>query len=174
MPFAGVLLGLALITLLATSLAALSYALGMATRGEESLAPVLNSMTVPLLPLSGILLTMSLAPGQPDIVSRFTPLVMLWMAFGQHSMGNTAIPDVVDIAPGSMAQVKTGVGHEQGAVGGLCLGTAGYLFTGTSVPFVVKPLLVAQRCVDEIGWSGGCQLVARWFSADSSLSTGAA
>jgi ABC-2 type transport system permease protein len=45
----------------------------MATRSEESLAPVLNSMTVPLL-LSGILLPMSLAPGWLDILSRFTPL----------------------------------------------------------------------------------------------------
>jgi hypothetical protein len=51
-------------------------------------------------------------------------------------------------------------------------GAAGYLFTGTSVPLVVKPLLVAQRCIDEMGWSDGCQLVARWFSANSSLSTG--
>jgi ABC-2 type transport system permease protein len=34
----------------------------MASCGEESLAPVLNSMTVPLLPLSGILLPLSLAP----------------------------------------------------------------------------------------------------------------
>lgn len=68
----------------------------MATRGEESLAPVLNSMTVPLLLLSGILLPMSLAPGWLDIVSWFTPLCYvvdgIRAAFlGQYSSKHSAV-----------------------------------------------------------------------------------
>ena len=73
-PIGGVLLSLVLIALLTTSLAALSYTFGLATRSEESLAPLLNTVTVPLLLLSGILLPMSLAPAWLDVVSRCTPL----------------------------------------------------------------------------------------------------
>ncbi|KOV87930.1 ABC transporter permease [Nocardia sp. NRRL S-836] len=73
-PLAGVVLGVLLIALLTASLAGLSYTIGLATRSEESLAPLLNSVTVPLLLLSGILLPMSLAPPWLDFVSRLTPL----------------------------------------------------------------------------------------------------
>ncbi|PRY38134.1 ABC transporter permease [Umezawaea tangerina] len=73
-PVVGVLIGLVLVALLSAGLAALSYAVGMATKSEESLAPLLNTVTVPLLLLSGVLLPMSLGPRWLDVVSRLTPL----------------------------------------------------------------------------------------------------
>ncbi|MEV6235571.1 ABC transporter permease [Lentzea sp. NPDC051838] len=73
-PVLGAVLGVLLIALLTAGLASLSYTIGLATRSEESLAPLLNSVTVPLLLLSGILLPMSLAPPWLDVVSRLTPL----------------------------------------------------------------------------------------------------
>ncbi|MEV4313257.1 ABC transporter permease [Actinocrispum sp. NPDC049592] len=105
-PLPGVLLGLALVALLAASLAALSYALAMATRNEESLAPLLNSVTVPLLLLSGILLPMSLAPAWLDIVSRLTPLRYVVDGIRAAFLGeytNTAIPIAFAVAVGLAA-----------------------------------------------------------------------
>lgn len=72
-PIAGVLVALAIIAVMAASLSALSYALGLALKSEAALGPMLNSVTVPLLLLSGILLPMSFAPAWLDLVSRFTP-----------------------------------------------------------------------------------------------------
>jgi ABC-2 type transport system permease protein len=72
-PVGGVLLGLALVALMAASLSALSYTLGLAVKSEMALGPMLNTMTIPLLLLSGILLPMSLAPGWLNLVSRLTP-----------------------------------------------------------------------------------------------------
>jgi ABC-2 type transport system permease protein len=70
---AGVLVALAIIAVMASSLSALSYALGLALKSEAALGPMLNSVTVPLLLLSGILLPMSFAPAWLNLVSRFTP-----------------------------------------------------------------------------------------------------
>lgn len=51
-----------------------SYALALRTRSEGSLASVLNTVTVPLMLLSGILLPMTLAPGWLETLSRINPL----------------------------------------------------------------------------------------------------
>jgi ABC-2 type transport system permease protein len=94
-PLVGVLLSLVLIALLTTSLAALSYTIGLATKSEESLAPLLNSVTVPLLLLSGILLPMSLAPGWLDAISRVTPLRYVVDAIRDAFLGHYASGTVV-------------------------------------------------------------------------------
>jgi ABC-2 type transport system permease protein len=73
-PLGGILFGLGLLGLLAISLASLSYATGLVTKSEETFAPLLNFVTVPLLLLSGILLPMSFAPQWLDTISRLTPL----------------------------------------------------------------------------------------------------
>jgi ABC-2 type transport system permease protein len=71
-PLAGVLLGLLLITVLSVGLAALSYAAALTIR-QELFAPVVSTLVIPLMLLSGALLPMSLAPAWLDVVSRFTP-----------------------------------------------------------------------------------------------------
>ena len=53
---------LAIIAVMAVSLSALSYTLGLAVKSEAALGPMLNGVTLPLLLLSGVLLPMSFAP----------------------------------------------------------------------------------------------------------------
>ena len=59
----GVLASLALVCLLALGLASASYAMGLILKDEDSFAPFIQSVTLPLLLLSGVLLPMTLAPG---------------------------------------------------------------------------------------------------------------
>ncbi|MET8138748.1 ABC transporter permease [Sphaerisporangium sp. NPDC005288] len=71
-PLPGVLLGLTLMLLLAAGLSALSYALAL-TLHPDLFAPIMSTVLVPLLLLSGALLPMSLAPAWLDALSRLTP-----------------------------------------------------------------------------------------------------
>ncbi|MFC5185598.1 ABC transporter permease [Actinomadura harenae] len=72
-PLWGIVVGLVFVALLALSIASLSYVLAMVTRVEDAFAPLLSTVTLPLMLLSGIILPMSMAPGWLDAVSRFTP-----------------------------------------------------------------------------------------------------
>ncbi|MEW2354354.1 ABC transporter permease [Spirillospora sp. NPDC029432] len=72
-PLAGMLAGLALVVLLAVSVASLSYVLAMATRTEDAFAPLLSTVTLPLMLLSGVLLPMTMAPDWLRAVSAFNP-----------------------------------------------------------------------------------------------------
>ncbi|WP_394619055.1 ABC transporter permease [Lentzea sp. JNUCC 0626] len=94
-PVFGAILGVLLIALLTAGLASLSYTFGLATRSEESLAPLLNSVTVPLLLLSGILLPMSLAPPWLDVVSRLTPLRYVVDGIRDAFLGHYATTNVL-------------------------------------------------------------------------------
>lgn len=58
----GILVMLCLLVLLGLVMVSCSYALALALKSEDALAPMLNSITLPLMLLSGILLPMSLAP----------------------------------------------------------------------------------------------------------------
>jgi len=61
------------VILVGTACAASSYALALATKSEDALAPILNMVTLPLLLLSGILLPMTLGPGWLQAVSNVLP-----------------------------------------------------------------------------------------------------
>ena len=52
----------------------ISYALGLALKTEDALAPLLNAVVLPALLLSGILLPMSLAPTWLQHVADVNPL----------------------------------------------------------------------------------------------------
>jgi ABC-2 type transport system permease protein len=73
-PLRGVLLALVVVGLLGSAFSALSYAAAIALRTEDALASTLNTVAVPLLLLSGILLPMSLAPAWLRTVSDLNPL----------------------------------------------------------------------------------------------------
>ena len=62
-PLAGVLIGLGFIAVVAVSLSALSYTVGLVLKSEDALAPLLNMIVVPLTLLSGIMLPLTLGPG---------------------------------------------------------------------------------------------------------------
>jgi ABC-2 type transport system permease protein len=59
----GFLVTLGLLALIGLVLTSISYALAIRLKSEDARAPVLKTVTFPLLWLSGIYLPMSLAPG---------------------------------------------------------------------------------------------------------------
>jgi ABC-2 type transport system permease protein len=76
----GMILGLVLILLLGGACSASSYALALTLKSEDALAPILNSIALPVLLLSGILLPISIATGAPQwlvTVSDFMPIKYL-------------------------------------------------------------------------------------------------
>jgi ABC-2 type transport system permease protein len=73
-PIADLVLGLALVAVLGAAFASASYAAGLLLKTEDSMASVLNSIAVPLLLLSGILLPMSLAPSWLRTVADLNPV----------------------------------------------------------------------------------------------------
>jgi ABC-2 type transport system permease protein len=72
-PLVGALITVAIVSLLGVSLSSLSYAVALRLKSEDALAQVLNTISVPILLLSGILLPMTLAPAWLETLSRFNP-----------------------------------------------------------------------------------------------------
>jgi len=67
-------LAVVLVGAVGAAFAAASYGLALLTRAEDSMASVTNSLAIPLLLLSGILLPMSLAPGWLRVLANINPL----------------------------------------------------------------------------------------------------
>lgn len=70
----GVAATLVLICLLGLGISAASYAMGLILRDEDSFAPFVQGVSLPLLLLSGVLLPMSLAPAWLRHTSQANPL----------------------------------------------------------------------------------------------------
>ncbi|MEJ1231122.1 MAG: ABC transporter permease [Galbitalea sp.] len=88
---AGMALGLALILLLGGACSAASYALALTLKSEDALAPILNSIALPVLLLAGILLPISIATGAPQwlvTLSDFMPVKYLVNALRQLFLGD--------------------------------------------------------------------------------------
>ncbi|MGW7546400.1 ABC transporter permease [Streptomyces sp. NPDC054770] len=73
-PLPGILIGFAFVALLTVSLGSLSYALAMRVSTPQEFAPVINSLTMPSMLLSGLILPMTLAPAWLDALSHMLPL----------------------------------------------------------------------------------------------------
>ncbi|MEV6136715.1 ABC transporter permease [Nocardia sp. NPDC051990] len=69
----GVVLSVVLIAVMAAGLAAASYALGLWAKSEDVLASMLNSLAVPLMLLSGILLPLSVGPSWLRTIGKVNP-----------------------------------------------------------------------------------------------------
>jgi ABC-2 type transport system permease protein len=74
-PFAGVLLCLLMVAMLAITLSSASYAMALMVRSEEAFPALLTTISVPMLLLTGILIpiTTDLAPKWLYVVSRINP-----------------------------------------------------------------------------------------------------
>lgn len=72
-PPTALLIGLVLVALLGAAFSFISNAIGIATKSEDALAPMVNTLALPILLLSGILLPMSIAPQWLQTVSNFNP-----------------------------------------------------------------------------------------------------
>jgi len=94
-PLGGALLSLALVAVLGLAMSSTSYGLALRLKSEDAFAPVQNSIIVPLLLLSGILLPMSLAPAWLFTVSRFNPFVYVVDATRAAFVGNLTGPAVL-------------------------------------------------------------------------------
>ncbi len=73
-PIGGVVLAVLLVAAVGAAFAAASYALALMTRAEDAMASITNSLAIPLLLLSGILLPMTLAPGWLRVVANINPV----------------------------------------------------------------------------------------------------
>lgn len=69
----GVAVAFLFVGILGISLASLSYAFAMRVETMQEFAPVINSINLPAMLLSGILLPMALAPTWLDVISHFVP-----------------------------------------------------------------------------------------------------
>ncbi len=81
-----VLLAFAVLGLIALMLSALSYGVALKLRSEDALAPLLNTVGIPILLLSGILLPMDKAPGWLKEVAKWNPFS--WAVDGTRALFN--------------------------------------------------------------------------------------
>ena len=72
--WSGIASSVILICLLALGISAASYAMGLILKDEDSFAPMIQGVSLPLLLLSGVLLPMSLAPAWLRHTSQANPL----------------------------------------------------------------------------------------------------
>jgi ABC-2 type transport system permease protein len=70
----GVAVTLALVALIGLAMAPLSYAAALALRSEDSFAPLIQLVALPLLLLSGIFLPLQLAPGWLQTLADLNPV----------------------------------------------------------------------------------------------------
>ncbi|RJQ71667.1 ABC transporter permease [Pseudonocardiaceae bacterium YIM PH 21723] len=72
-PVGGMLLGMLVLVVLCTGMAAIGYAMGLTLKSEDALAPLANTLLVPVLLLSGIMLPMNAGPGWLQTIAKFNP-----------------------------------------------------------------------------------------------------
>ena len=105
-PLAGVVIALFLVAVVAVSLSAVSYAVGLVLKSEDALAPLLNMVMVPLMLLSGIMLPMTLGPAWLRDAAKATPFGYIINAmrdvFAGHYL-NSVVVEGVAVAVGLAA-----------------------------------------------------------------------
>ncbi|HIV59369.1 MAG TPA: ABC transporter permease [Candidatus Stackebrandtia faecavium] len=69
----GVALMLAIVAVIGIALATASYGLALVLKSEDAMAPVMNTVTQPVMLLSGILLPMTVAPQWLATLAKFNP-----------------------------------------------------------------------------------------------------
>jgi ABC-2 type transport system permease protein len=74
-PIGGVIIGVLLVAALGLAMTSASCALALQVKSEEAFLPIINSLFLPLLLLSGILLPMTVAPAWLYDISRANPFV---------------------------------------------------------------------------------------------------
>jgi ABC-2 type transport system permease protein len=72
--FGGVVIALVVVMLLTLGISSASFALGLILKDEDSFAPMMQGVTLPLMLLSGVFLPMALAPDWLRHLSEINPL----------------------------------------------------------------------------------------------------
>jgi len=91
----GAVASVVLVCLLALGVSAASYAMGLILKDEDSFAPFIQGVSLPLLLLSGVLLPMSLAPTWLRYASQVNPLTHVVDASRALFRGNFGNTDVL-------------------------------------------------------------------------------
>ncbi|MFD0368997.1 MULTISPECIES: ABC transporter permease [unclassified Streptomyces] len=89
-PLGGILIGFGFVALLTFSLAALSYVLALRLPSPQEFGPAVNTLAMPSMLLSGLMLPMALAPGWLDVLSHFMPFRYLVDAVRDAYVGHYA------------------------------------------------------------------------------------
>lgn len=87
-------LAMAMLALIGLLFSAFSYGVALLVRSEDALAPLLNSLVIPLLLLSGILLPLSLGPGWLRTIAQWNPFSWAVDAARALFAGHPGDPDV--------------------------------------------------------------------------------
>jgi ABC-2 type transport system permease protein len=87
-PVTGILIGLGFIALIAVSLSALSYGIGLLTKSEAVLASGLNLLIMPIVLLSGIMLPLAIGPGWLQGIGSASPFRYIIDAMRQAYAGH--------------------------------------------------------------------------------------
>ncbi len=93
--FLGLLVLYVLLSLLLATTSSLANALGLITKSEDKLAPIVHGITLPIQLLSGMLLPMSLAPLWLNIVAHFNPVYYVVEAARVLTAGQIGNPIVM-------------------------------------------------------------------------------
>jgi ABC-2 type transport system permease protein len=105
-PLPAVLMGFVYIVLVAIGLASVSYAVALTLKSEDAFAPLINSIIVPLVLLSGIMLPLNLGPGWLQGIARISPFRYIIDAMRQAYAGhyfNTIVVEGLAVAVGLAA-----------------------------------------------------------------------
>jgi len=93
---AGFLLSLILYGLIGISMASMSYSFALIYKSEDNLAPTLNTITLPISLLSGIILPLILAPIWLQNVAKINPLSYAVNASRALFAGNFQSTDIIE------------------------------------------------------------------------------
>ena len=102
-PLPAVLIGFVFIMFVAIGLASVSYATGLLVKSEDAFAPLINTVVVPLLLLSGIFLPLTLGPGWLQGIARISPFRYIIDAMREAYLGhyfNTIMIEGIAVAVG--------------------------------------------------------------------------
>lgn len=112
-PLGGAVLSLALVAMLGLAMSSASNTVALKIKNEDAFAPVQNSILVPLLLMSGILLPMSLAPAWLFTLSRFNPVVYVVdatrAAFVGDLTGTTVLLGILAVTALAITAVSFGI-----------------------------------------------------------------
>ena len=91
----GVLVMLALVAFIGLGMSSMAYAAALALKSEDAYAPLIFTISLPLLLLSGVLLPLTLAPRWLRTIADFNPLSYAVKAARDMFNGNGGDPDVI-------------------------------------------------------------------------------
>jgi ABC-2 type transport system permease protein len=105
-PIGAILLSYVFIALVAIGLSSVSYATALRIKSEDAFAPLVNSVVVPLILLSGVMLPMTLGPGWLQGIARVSPFRYIIDAMREAYAGqywNTVMVEGLCVAAGTAA-----------------------------------------------------------------------